>query len=150
MFVPSPLAGRCVCVEMSQTLTETSSEVQKQASATAATSDGQTKIEAAPTSEHPELSSSSSKGDPPSSESGENKRPAAVLESTNSDTSSSSSAAAKKPKVDPKSLPTRQYLDQTVVPILLDALAALAKERPQEPIDFLTEYLQKHKEDHKC
>ncbi len=47
-----------------------------------------------------------------------------------------------------KGLPTRQYLDQTVVPILLEALTALAKERPPEPVDFLTEYLQKHKQDH--
>merc|ERR1712141_482085 len=51
----------------------------------------------------------------------------------------------------PKSLnglPTRQYLDQTVVPILLEALAALAKDRPKEPIDFMINYLQKHKNDH--
>jgi len=45
-------------------------------------------------------------------------------------------------------LPTRQYLDQTVVPILLEALAALAKDRPKEPIDFMINYLQKHKNDH--
>lgn len=35
----------------------------------------------------------------------------------------------KKPGVDLQSLPTRQYLDQTVVPILLQALSTLAKER---------------------
>jgi len=60
-------------------------------------------------------------------------------------------APAKKPKMsaaDIKSLPTRQYLDQTVVPILLEALSALAKERPPDPVDFLTEYLEKHKQDH--
>ena len=45
-------------------------------------------------------------------------------------------------------VPTRQYLDQTVVPILLESLAALAKERPSDPIDFLVHYLQKHKDDH--
>ena len=44
-------------------------------------------------------------------------------------------------------IPTRQYLDQTVVPILLESLAALAKERPTDPIDFLINYLQKHKEE---
>ena len=44
-------------------------------------------------------------------------------------------------------IPTRQYLDQTVVPILLESLAALAKERPSDPIDFLISYLQKHKEE---
>ena len=45
-------------------------------------------------------------------------------------------------------LPTRQYLDQTVVPILLEALAAVAKDRPKEPIDYMINYLQKHKNDH--
>jgi len=44
-------------------------------------------------------------------------------------------------------IPTRQYLDQTVVPILLESLAALAKERPSDPIHFLINYLQKHKEE---
>merc|ERR1712126_630226 len=44
-------------------------------------------------------------------------------------------------------IPTRQYLDQTVVPILLESLAALAKERPSDPINFLINYLQKHKEE---
>ena len=34
-----------------------------------------------------------------------------------------------KQKVDLQSLPTRAYLDQTVVPILLQGLAVLAKER---------------------
>lgn len=38
-------------------------------------------------------------------------------------------APAKKSRVDLQSLPTRQYLDQTVVPILLQALSTLAKER---------------------
>ncbi|KAI6190519.1 hypothetical protein M3Y97_00126800 [Aphelenchoides bicaudatus] len=44
-----------------------------------------------------------------------------------------------------QSIPTRQYLDQTVVPILLLALGALAKERPADPIDFLANYLLKEK-----
>ena len=37
--------------------------------------------------------------------------------------------AGKRPKVDLQSLPTRAYLDQTVVPILLQGMSALAKER---------------------
>lgn len=37
--------------------------------------------------------------------------------------------SVKKTRVDMQSLPTRQYLDQTVVPILLQALSALSKER---------------------
>ncbi|XP_021963861.1 protein dpy-30 homolog [Folsomia candida] len=52
---------------------------------------------------------------------------------------------SKKPRIDLQSVPTRQYLDQTVVPILLQALAALSKERPPEPIDYLASYLLKHK-----
>ena len=34
-----------------------------------------------------------------------------------------------RPRVDVQSLNTRGYLDHTVVPILLDAMAAVAKER---------------------
>ncbi|XP_054265323.1 protein dpy-30 homolog [Macrosteles quadrilineatus] len=52
---------------------------------------------------------------------------------------------AKKSRVDLKSLPTRQYLDQTVVPILLQALSALSKERPDDPISYLSAYLLKNK-----
>ena len=36
---------------------------------------------------------------------------------------------SKRPKVEIQSLNTRAYLDHTVVPILLDAMAAVAKER---------------------
>ncbi|VDO98357.1 unnamed protein product [Heligmosomoides polygyrus] len=54
-------------------------------------------------------------------------------------------AAAAAPRV-PPAIPTRQYLDQTVVPILLQALGALAKERPENPIDFLINFLIKEKE----
>ena len=54
---------------------------------------------------------------------------------------------AKKSKVDVTSLPTRQYLDSTVVPILLEGLAALARARPDQPIDFLIQFLQSHKQD---
>lgn len=51
----------------------------------------------------------------------------------------------KKSKVDLQSLPTRQYLDQTVVPILLQGLSLLAKERPPDPISYLAAYLLKNK-----
>eukprot|EP01135_Chromosphaera_perkinsii_P002739 Nk52_evm107s226 gene=Nk52_evmTU107s226 len=43
-------------------------------------------------------------------------------------------------------LPVRAYLDKTVVPITLDAFAALARERPPNPIEYLAAYLLKHKE----
>ncbi|XP_039103362.1 protein dpy-30 homolog [Hyaena hyaena] len=50
-----------------------------------------------------------------------------------------------KQKVDLQSLPTCAYLDQTVLPILLQGLAVLAKERPPNPIEFLASYLLKNK-----
>jgi len=43
-------------------------------------------------------------------------------------------------------IPTRQYLDQTVVPILLQGLSALAKERPADPIQYLADYLSRNKD----
>lgn len=42
------------------------------------------------------------------------------------------------------SLPIRAYLDQTVVPILLDGMSELVKERPPNPIEWLAAYLLKH------
>ncbi|CAG2110604.1 unnamed protein product [Medioppia subpectinata] len=51
------------------------------------------------------------------------------------------SQSSKKPKVDLASVPVRQYLDTTVVPILLQGLSSLARERPQKPIAFLAQFL---------
>lgn len=48
-------------------------------------------------------------------------------------------------KRDLQSLPTKQYLDQTVAPILLQGLQNLAKERPPDPITYLATYLLKNK-----
>jgi len=45
-----------------------------------------------------------------------------------------------------QNIPTRQYLDQTVVPILLQGLSALAKERPADPIQYLADYLSRNKD----
>jgi protein dpy-30 len=47
-------------------------------------------------------------------------------------------------KLNLQSLPIRAYLDQTVVPILLDGMSALVKERPPNPIEWLAAYLLKH------
>ncbi|KAG7306368.1 hypothetical protein JYU34_008993 [Plutella xylostella] len=55
------------------------------------------------------------------------------------------SNATRKSRIDLNALPTRQYLDQTVVPILLQGLSALAKERPPDPINYLAAYLLKNK-----
>ena len=55
-------------------------------------------------------------------------------------------ANAKKAKVDLQSLPIRAYLDQTIVPILLQGMSVIAKERPPNPIEYLATYLLKNKE----
>jgi len=57
-------------------------------------------------------------------------------------------STTKKPKIDTSSLPTRQYLDQTVVPILLQGLSWLAKTRPEDPISKLSTYLLEHKQEY--
>lgn len=55
-------------------------------------------------------------------------------------------SSSKKHKVDLQSLPIRAYLDQTVVPILLQGMSVLAKERPPNPIEYLATYLLKNKD----
>ena len=45
------------------------------------------------------------------------------------------------------SLPIRAYLDQTVVPLVLQGMAEVAKERPESPIKYLAEFLMKHAND---
>lgn len=40
--------------------------------------------------------------------------------------------------------PIRQYLEATVVPILMTGLQALCKERPDNPLEFLAMFLLKH------
>jgi len=52
---------------------------------------------------------------------------------------------SKKPRVDLQAIPTRQYLDQTVVPIVLQGLSAVAKERPADPLEFLANFLLKNR-----
>ncbi len=47
-------------------------------------------------------------------------------------------------KLNLQALPIRAYLDQTVVPILLDGMSALVKERPPNPVEWLASYLLKH------
>lgn len=42
-------------------------------------------------------------------------------------------------------VPVRQYLDETVVPILRQALRALVKARPADPYDFLSDYIRANK-----
>ena len=47
-------------------------------------------------------------------------------------------------QVNLQNLSIRAYLDQTVVPILLDGMSELVKERPPNPIEWLASYLLRH------
>ena len=40
---------------------------------------------------------------------------------------------------------TRKYLESTVVPVLREAMKDLARKRPDDPFNFLIEYLQRNK-----
>jgi protein dpy-30 len=62
------------------------------------------------------------------------------------DVSSNETPTINKQKSDLSTLPTRAYLDQTVVPILLQGMSQLARERPAKPIEQLALYLQQNKE----
>mmetsp|Transcript_24393 Transcript_24393/g.63608 ORF Transcript_24393/g.63608 Transcript_24393/m.63608 type:complete len:99 (+) Transcript_24393:14-310(+) len=53
-------------------------------------------------------------------------------------------AAASGPDV--RTIPVRQYLDKTVVPVLNEGLAELSKTRPENPIEWLAAYLLKNKD----
>ncbi|KAF2349453.1 Dpy-30 motif, partial [Trinorchestia longiramus] len=57
------------------------------------------------------------------------------------DTSNGGGKPRKKARMDMSSMTSRQYLDQTIVPILLQGIAQLAKERPEDPVDFLAKFL---------
>ncbi len=41
-------------------------------------------------------------------------------------------------------LPARAYLDNTVVPVLLQGMSALVQERPPNPIEYLAAFLMRH------
>lgn len=56
-----------------------------------------------------------------------------------------SGQTTKKPRLDGQRLPTRQYLDQSVVPVVLRGLAAVAKDRPADPLEFLANFLLKNR-----
>ena len=47
-------------------------------------------------------------------------------------------------KMNLQTAPIRTYLDQTVVPILLQGLSDLVKQRPDDPVEHLAAYLMKH------
>ena len=43
-------------------------------------------------------------------------------------------------------VPIREYLEQTVVPLLMQGMQALVRERPGDPIEYLATYLLKNKD----
>lgn len=47
-------------------------------------------------------------------------------------------------KLTTHALPIRQYLESTVVPVLMQGLQSLCKERPEDPLDYLAHYLLQH------
>lgn len=46
--------------------------------------------------------------------------------------------------VEAKSRPLRKYLMESVIPVLTKGLVEVSKVRPNDPIDYLAEYLLKH------
>ncbi|CAF1031770.1 unnamed protein product [Adineta steineri] len=64
----------------------------------------------------------------------------------NNDDNQKDESTNNKQKADVSTLPTRAYLDQTVVPILLQGMSQLARDRPAKPIEHLALYLQQNKE----
>ena len=51
---------------------------------------------------------------------------------------------SKKEKENINELSIRSYLDKTVVPLVLQGMAEVAKERPENPIKYLADFLMKH------
>eukprot|EP00094_Tigriopus_californicus_P007504 TCALIF_07225-PA protein Name:"Similar to Dpy30 Protein dpy-30 homolog (Mus musculus)" AED:0.04 eAED:0.04 QI:140/0.8/0.5/1/0.2/0.33/6/0/293 len=69
------------------------------------------------------------------------------MPSAKSDMDNESGSVAKKAKMsqDVKSMSSKAFMDEFVVPVMLRALSAVNKERPDDPIDFLINYLKKEK-----
>jgi len=78
---------------------------------------------------------------PPPQQASENKEPQVEAKPT-----PTTNEHPQPPKQPQSTLPTRQYLDATVVPILHSALSQLAKVRPEDPIHFLGTYLLEYKD----
>eukprot|EP00347_Sterkiella_histriomuscorum_P019216 403342494 len=45
---------------------------------------------------------------------------------------------------DVNQLPIRAYLESNLMPLLLEALNELAKHKPQDPIEFIANYMLEH------
>jgi protein dpy-30 len=121
-------------------MSEVSGENQ-QPSVTTGSESGEKNVVSTTSSEHMEAQPAADSGEQQS-----NDKQASSTDTTKENNTSSQQQAGEKTKPDLSTLPTRAYLDQTVVPILLQAMSQLAKERPAKPISFLAEYLLNHKE----
>ena len=53
-------------------------------------------------------------------------------------------AKGTKEPVDLKKLTVRQYLEATVVSVLLKGMQEVVKQRPDDPLEFLADYLREH------
>mmetsp|Transcript_13299 Transcript_13299/g.40149 ORF Transcript_13299/g.40149 Transcript_13299/m.40149 type:complete len:93 (+) Transcript_13299:42-320(+) len=67
--------------------------------------------------------------------------PGAGLDDADEGAQAQKAAMATQNKMNLQTAPIRTYLDSTVVPILLQGLSALVKERPANPVEFLAAYL---------
>ena len=47
-------------------------------------------------------------------------------------------------------LPIRQYLDKHIMPSLIEALEKLTQDKPEDPIQYIGEYLLREEEKMKC
>ncbi|CAF2127792.1 unnamed protein product [Rotaria magnacalcarata] len=112
------------------------------ASANAASESGEKNVVSTTSSEQMEAQTAGDSGEQQTS----NDKITTSADTTKENNANSQQQSGEKTKPDLSTLPTRAYLDQTVVPILLQAMSQLAKERPAKPISFLAEYLLNHKE----
>jgi protein dpy-30 len=65
-------------------------------------------------------------------------------ENLNNKTEKENNKDSKKGKENINELSIRSYLDKTVVPLVLQGMAEVAKERPENPIKYLADFLMKH------
>jgi protein dpy-30 len=70
--------------------------------------------------------------------------PATGYEDTPDGINAEKAAMAVQNKLNVQALPTRSYLEQTIVPVLLQGLASVNRERPENPIEFLAQFLLKN------
>ena len=122
-------------------MSEVSGENQA-ASANAASESGEKNVVSTTSSEQMEAQTAGDSGEQQTL----NDKTTTSADTTKENNANSQQQSGEKTKPDLSTLPTRAYLDQTVVPILLQAMSQLAKERPAKPISFLAEYLLNHKE----